>query len=571
MRILNNHSDGLYLSSGLKQDAFGRTKMISLKEKSGIKATINNEDIFIEELKFEDTKISEDETVCFRFEGISGCTIEELLDDGDNAPSAEKIALREEAIKTSIRVLGKLISENSGFTSVGAGGILYSRNEASSFIYMLPSELFEQCARNNISEYQEIQGKWINKNLSGTESLIFTRSVLAYKSISSKMPFINTDTSKRQEDIFDENFLPLEKIVNGVDETLATAINSGLKIQPETEIFAGKRKIQDPKKAKKREELINQINSFSDAIFIEEFLKKERIPKFSVSEFYALQSAFIKTQEKKIFLKRFLRRNSRIIGVLAFVISLGFFAFLSFQKENEKLVSTKGLTSVETTKILYNFINSADVPDLQEIVKGKKTKDLIFKVSGFYVRSKERQGYDQGAGTISPAQWFFFKKESAYWMYGITNLKVADEYVQVKQDFPKRKDKRTPITAENGRKLKKGDRTVVNASYFLVHSDAMIISAEKINEEVTLEWSGNRWKVIDISGSSKPSNLKLKNFKEEYFAALEENEGNIDKTIDGLRKKYEWIPTEADLMNDARVLVEKYKSSAAENFILTKK
>ncbi len=566
MEFLTIKDDGLYLSSGLKQEAFARTKMTSLREKTGIKVTVSAQSITHENFTFDDTRIFEDGTVFFHFPTAHGKTLDKILKEDYSEE-------RNKAVHAVLKAFSHLIKQDILFDALGAGGILLETSKENDFqdVFFLPPALFELCTQNSKKTYADLQGKWLNKNLSKKESLIFTRSVIAYTFLAGTLPFQKDDTSRRQEDIYDENFLPLGKAVFDLDEDLAQALDAGLKIFQENIKTLGRRKIQDKNQEEKLNALKEKISAFSSDKVISEAKRLQAENSRPSFDFITSQMNFLKNQQRRISTKRFLRRNGKRISFAAVAALFGFWAVISFHNGNMNLASTTGLTSYETTNLLYHFIHKADVPNLQEVVSGGKTKDLTVKISGFYVRSKERQGYNQEAGTVSPQQWLFFKENADYWMYGITNLKIDGKEAPNETEYPKRKDKKEAITKENDRLLKKGDETTHEAEYFFVHSDAATIYVEKIQEKVTLRWNGKNWKVTQIEGKTKSQNAKKKSFTQEYFASLSENDSDIGKTVNLLQEKYEWLPQEQEIISGAEILVKEYGSTSAESFLNERK
>ena len=268
----------------------------------------------------------------------------------------------------------------------------------------------------------------------------------------------------------------------------------------------------------------------------------------------------------KISVKRFFRRNKTAILALAAFLLFAAWMANGFIKENRQLATSKGLDSTQTAAAMYTFIHRADVPNLQEIAKGKQTKDLIFKVAGFYVTSKQREEQNAADKSVTPGQWLFYNKNSSNWMYGITNLKIDGKKFPAENKFPKRMEKPESLREENGKILKRGDKTAHTAEYYLVHQDANRIYAEKTTEEVELEWNGSRWIVKGGKGKSSPLSVKSRTFSDEYYALLE-NGNSVKDAVSILKAKYEWLPDESDIKNDAKFLAEKYGSKEAENFL----
>ena len=294
--------------------------------------------------------------------------------------------------------------------------------------------------------------------------------------------------------------------------------------------------------------------------------------EIEVTKLEEKRKSFTKKKESFLSVKRFLRRNkNRILAGLA-VIFVGGWWLSGFLRQNAKLVTTVGLTSIQTTHALYSMIHQIDVPNLQEIIKGKETKDLFVKMSGFFVATKQRLELSPDNGTIPPEKWFFYKKTSKNWMFGITNLTIDGSPFIAQGEFAKRKDKSVPITQENGNPLKKGDEITHKAEYYFVQQTEAKIMIEKTSDIVTLRWNGKKWNVVKIESKTKTENIKAKSFIEEYFANLEKTAENAEdskiRTVtEEMRSKYEWIPTKEDFRKAAEFLFKEYGSVEAEMYL----
>ena len=228
-----------------------------------------------------------------------------------------------------------------------------------------------------------------------------------------------------------------------------------------------------------------------------------------------------------------------------------------------------GLTSEQTVQTLLTGIHKADVTIIQEIAKGKEAKSLIQQVSGFYVTNKQRLAMDEKDGTLTPAGWLFFRGKTDFWQYGITNLTVDGIQTSSNFDYPKRKDKKTPLKEENGKTLKKGDETSHEVSYNLIYNEGEpIITVLTTTENVHLVWNGKRWIIRKISGTGKTfrNSYSVKNYKKDYLDCLEKTGENVKKAAELLRQKYDFVPSEMDLKDEVPYMIKKYNSSAAKEF-----
>ena len=571
MNIVKLSDEELSLSSGLSAESFAKTNFSEfLNLKSSILHFEKNS-FSVEDYQFSLTKADSAGIISFVGKSFDGKAVSDILSlSNERRNQNDNFSLY--VFSKSLDFLAEKMQEISIFDEnflLGGGGILIKSDFESQIaeILFLNPKIFEICAQNHKKNYANLQGKYIYKGLDSFSSLYFLHGVVAYKSISGNFPFDENETTKRQEDIFDENFAPIDFWNDKISENLKKSIESSLKLKIDSEIFAGKRALKDSKSEKKRQEILENAMKFDS----DEFYKLISGDNASSEALTAKREKFIKKQRIFVSAKRFLRRNkNRILASFAAIFVI--FWFVSgILRENAKLITTKGLSSVQTVHAFYTAIHRSDVPSLQEIVSGKETKDLMIKVSGYFVSAKQRLETNPDNGVLSPAKWFFYKKASKSWMLGITNLKIDGKDFKIESDYPKKKDKPIQITEDNGKILKKGDETTVFAEYFFVHQAEVKFFIEKITDKVTLRWNGKMWKVVKVEGKSKIENLKSKDFIDDYYARLEENENaeksKIQKVLEILRKEYDWIPSEDDMTDAAKFLSTEYDSIEAKKFL----
>ncbi len=578
MQIIEIKDGKIWLNSGLNQDFFGRTKLSLLIEEKGKTAEFSGKKVHFSDFEFAGIE-NKNGYVFFTAELSRGKTFLEILsekntksaessDDAEN--TGKNFEYKKIAVEKLILALTKAYEQNENLNVCGgAEGIIFSDEK----IIFLPPELFEQCAQNSGKNSGNF--KFIYKGLSPKEQILFLRSVAAYKSLTKNFPFDENDLTKRQVDIGDEKFIPINLYLPKTDKKLAAAIDAGLKIKPDRNENDGRRETKTSRGEKKNLANLVLAQNFDFESFCHELEKNqnENEEKSGADDFSAEEKAlekkrgaFMKKLSAKISLKRFFRRNKTAILLAAAFLLFATWMANGFVKENRQLATSKGLDSIQTTAAMYTFIHKADVPNLQEIVKGKETKDLIFKVAGFYVSSKQREEQNAEDQSVSPGKWLFYKQNSSKWMYGITNLKIDGENFTAESKYPRRMEKTESTRKENGKILKRGDKTAHTAEYYLVHQDSNKIYAEKITEQVELEWNGKRWIVKGGKGKSSPLSVKTKNFSDEYYGLLK-NGSSIKDAAKKLKTQYEWLPDENDIKNDALYLAEKYGSTEAENFL----
>lgn len=568
MNIVKISENSLALSTGMPLDSFAKTNMDSLLKEKNLLVHVTKNGITTEDYFFDGTRSFEDDTAFFEGKSIKGSLISELLEKQEFS-GEDRLSLVNFSRAVDFILREKDFYDNRDAFSLSGGGIVIGSDTSSqtSTILFINSKIFDLCASNHKEEYARIEGKFVYKGLDYPSSLIFTRAVVAYKALANHFPFDSEDTTKRQEDIYDGAFIPLSLWNPQIDEKLAESIEAALSVKLRQVILAGKRSITDSKAERKRQKTIEKALSFDTQKF-EKHLEKARDENSSDSDLTEKRERFVSTTKKYLSVKRFLRRNkNRILAGLAAVIVVSWFVS-GFMKQNAKLLSTKGLTSTQTVHAFYTQIHRADVPNLQETIKGKEMKDLFAKISGYYVSAKQRLEISPDNGILSPAKWFFYTKNSRSWMFGITHLKIDGEGFRAESDYPRKKDKKAPISEENGQILKKGDKITHTAQYNFVRQAEAKFYIERITDTITLKWTGKQWKIIKVDGKSKIDSIKSKDFIEEYYSLKESSsQPDVRSAIATMNEKYDWLPDEKDMIDAASFLASEYGSVDAEKYL----
>lgn len=583
MNIVKITENSLFLSSGLPQNSFAKTDMEKLLNERSIILHITKDTIISEFYTFDGTRVGENDITLFEGKAFSGEFLSEILEKKD-FDAIDLLSLANFGRGVDYILQNQALFEGADF-AVGGNGIIINSDSDSSHILFLSARLFDACAQNHRSDYSEIQGKYLYKGLDYDQQLCFLRGTVAYKALTGHYPFENTNTSARQEDIFDGNFIPLALWKPEIEKNLAQAIESSLKAKITQTVMAGKKNITDVKAENKKQSLLKEAKNFAPAVFKAELEKKSEDNALLAQK----RQDFTAKMQKYLKVKRFLRRNKSRILVAMAVILFASWGADSMIKQSGKLLTTKGMTSVEATQAYYSMIHRMDVPGLQEVIKGRKTKDLFAKISAYYVASKQRLQVHPDNGTVTPAKWFFYKKASKNWMFGITKLKIDGKDYAADKKYPIRSDKPFPLTEENGRILQEGDEVSHTAEYYLVEQAEKKIYVQKITDVVTLRYTGKRWRVVGADGKANVSDVKATDFAKEFYELTgkdietqedmlqpkvepeqdlrEQSASKIREAIEILRQKYDWIPDEEDMTFAAEFLFNEYGSIEAEKYL----
>ncbi|MCR5725147.1 MAG: hypothetical protein K6G80_08700 [Treponema sp.] len=558
---IDSSNNTLRLDSGLRAAAFGKIRM---QKENGMVAVVRADgQVSFEDWSFEGPeRLGESEAdgiVCYSGH-FSGATLLTLLDSGVEA------ACR--ASRTVCMALTAAISQAVELTPVGAGGIIVDERDGESRVLFLPAALFEQAAKNHgESAYAVVQGAYLHKGLTSVSALAFTRAAIVYRALSGTDAFSATDSTLRQADMFDCNFVPLELAVQHISRKTALAVNACLSMQADLRILPGEKRSLAKKQAEIQAQRTMALDAFENGDVLEALAgfvqgrEAEESPDFA-----EMRRAWLLRQAGKIKRRRFLRRNrTQLIAGVCAAAAVAWGA-ASFVQENETLATSIGLTSAQTVETLYTGIHKTDVTVVKEVSSG--LTNLMTIVSGVYVTNKQRLAMDQQNGTVSPAEWLFFKNTSNFWIYGLTQFTLDGEAADASFDYPRRLDKNVPLTEEAGRVLKKGDSAEHTVRYNLVHTDSSEqIFIDEVTDVVTLTWKGKRWLVTGIESSSSQKSVRVKQFRQDYAASLETSGGDVAEAVASLRSSYSWLPTDAELLSGARTMVETYNNSAAAAFM----
>ena len=586
MNILKITDDSLQLSSGLPQNSFAKTDMDKLLGEKNIIIHVKKDSVTSEDYFFEGTKVDSEENTLFEGKCFKGEFLSDILEKDS---FSEKDLL---SIMNFSRAIDFILNnqENFGGTHFdnGATAVIIKTDADGSDILFLSENLFESCALNHRKAYSEIQGKYLYKGLDYEQSLCFLRGTVSYKALTGHFPFENEDTGKRQEDIFDENFIPMELWDESIDKNLAKSIEAALKSKITQKILAGKKNLSDVKAERKKQELLENARKFEPDLLLTELKRITESKGRNDENLAKKRDDFLAQTKKYLKVKRFWRRyKSRILTAAAAIFFLSWGAS-GIIKQNGKLITTKGMTSLEAIHAYYSTIHNLDVPNLQETIKGKKTRDLFQRISAYYVTSKQRLQVQPDNATVTPAKWFFYRNVAKNWMFGITKLKIDGKEFASDGKFTKRNEKPRPLTEENGRPLQEGDEITHEAEYYLIEQQEGKIFIQKINDTITLRYTGKRWRVVNADGKATVSDIKAKDFVSEYNeligkseldsdsyseSQMEEeltSESKIKEAIESLRAKYDWIPYEDDIIYAANFLSNEYGSIEAEKYLQAK-
>ena len=307
--------DKIFLRSFLAEQSFARTDLEKLLAEDGFAAEICADgQILLKKWNFDSIKILEDKSVAFegKMPGEGKLVFEPLFrifedqkQTVDKENCSEKIIAVFKAMDEILKNAGFDENQNEDETKKltifpGAQGILVSEKQenGSFWAVVLPGNLFERCAENS-KDYGKFQGIFVHRGLEGLEAAIFTRAALAYRAITKKYAFCQENLEKRQADITDSNFIPVEYEISAVTEKLALSVDAGLCVKRKKRIIPGERRFVNEKTEKNRIEILKKALEFNSKL-LEDFFKSGFSQNQGDQKFLERRSEFIKKQAQKL-------------------------------------------------------------------------------------------------------------------------------------------------------------------------------------------------------------------------------------------------------------------------------
>ena len=546
MKELITISDGeLRLTSNLDEYSFGKTNYDSIVTQEGLLFDGKN----FTSWTFSDVKSFEDPDRKERI--VFYCGKNPLSSQAKTLAAFYKQDDEEslQAVKAVCQAYQIAAKSKLEFPIMGAGGILVDLSKNETKILFLPQGLYKNTVSGlSASDYYEEEGAWINQTIYNLPAICFERAVFVYKLLTGSFPYANIDQIERNADILDQNFLPLEMAIDGIDLQLAKEVNKALKLNSNVVNIPGKKK-----KGKNSEDLKPNPDFPMELLDQAWKLSKEQKAKTKNTDFEEKAQTYMKRKKSQIRTKRRIRRNTAKIGVgIALAIVLATIISNTI-KTNQGQYYTKGLTSTQTIQAFFMGINAKDVTMISNFVKGKKPQNYVDMVSQIYVLSKQRKIYDKDNGFASPENWLLFSTNAEKYdmsgLYGVTQLKIDGTAYPINVKVYKKNQKPEAVTQEGDILLKDKDQSVRKVEYYLLHSEGenFNIVVEKITDIFTLTYKKDRWIITDISSTSESVKVKPLVFKNDYLNQLILTNGDVIKAVDQLRLSYDWLPGKTEL------------------------
>ncbi|MBR4005008.1 MAG: hypothetical protein IKI90_04090 [Treponema sp.] len=542
-----------------------------------------------------DVERKANETVVLQGKAFSGNTLKSLFDrdaaknlsDGERA----QIQLAGAAVCSAMEAA---IQQKEDIENIGAGGIVISDDCTQVvFVPLIHLETSTQCTGEK--EYSEHQGFYINPTLRKDAAIRYTQCVIAYRLLTGRLPFTETDPEKRHMDIVDANYTPLAASVWALDENLSSFVDNSIQRKAlvrnrktgkrQAPTLSGKiTSIIVEKETDGKEDEEKSLGPGYELAFPLETLYRElgltesgeipphgklnpviRKSKISSELFEKKNKKREEQFKKKLAVKRWIRSARIPLLISAAVIVIGLITAASIAKSNSENPTSKGLTSTETIEMFYSGVNNMDSQAMHECSSGSKTSEMEDVASRMFVAGKTLAAYDVTQKIVSPARWMNFNYDGHYRIYGLADFSIRTNKGSLFFTAPAKNTHPKAITEEDGKEVKDGDKITVPVSYALLYNeDETVLSVTYHNDTVSLEFKKDRWIITDIQETTSPAILiDYATFLKDYQNTFEGRD--IDKdpvvTANEMRVTYPWIPTNSEILEAQKVMIQESLST----------
>ncbi len=286
-------------------------------------------------------------------------------------------------------------------------GLFYTENNE---IILFPGDLLDLIASHQNETYKvQFVDAYNHPERKGEKALCFTLGVIAYKMLTGILPFFEDESTKLRESIRRKEPLAPDYHVPGVKKEFSSLIQSSLK--------------SDSRKSITLADWIELLKKIKETGYMEKIDRK-------TADKLRKEGKLLKEKTEKSFKRKlyFLKNWKMLLGVIAGLLFAGIVLSAPLKKIFAPPV-TKGMTAEKVVHLYYESFNTLDVETLSACVTAGAGKSDIKEITGIFVISRVRSGYEGKSGFISAGNWL--KKGSpplkqGMNIYGITSLRIKE-------------------------------------------------------------------------------------------------------------------------------------------------
>ncbi len=268
-------------------------------------------------------------------------------------------------------------------------------------------------------------------DLQGEKAVCFFLGVITYQMVVGHLPYKGESLTDLRELMRKTKPVPPQYWNNRVGNDLSDLIMKAL--------LAGSSGIT----VKRWKEVLERIHS-------EGFYETETAKQYGSDRQRAV--VLEEKQKKKYMRNRFLIKNTPKIAVTAVsLLIMGVILFTPIKRALEPPV-TAGMSPDEVVQLYYDSINNLDTETLDDCTSSKTGEKDSKEVTGIYVISKVRTGYEGKSGLVQAKDWLASGKktlEADESIYGLTDIlvkKISENMFRVTYTKWYTEREETPVT-----------------------------------------------------------------------------------------------------------------------------
>jgi hypothetical protein len=286
--------------------------------------------------------------------------------------------------------------------------------------------------------------RWVHPDLSGDEAAVFAAGTMLYRIFCGSPPFPNGDINLVRQDIREGVFFPPWLAAPGLDHDLALLLAQS--IAPSS-FFMPEHGAPGPKPAgdnPPKNKFSRRFGNPGAGVFsgrktrpslkdLGEFLGPPRSREVD-TYFHPLsglerekicrkRNRFHKKKEISVGIKRFMRRNSIILGVVLFTVLILGVIVQGIRRDRAGMPTTKGMSPGEVVQAYYNAFGALDHALMDACVIRQAGKEDITLVQNLFITSRVRQAYEGIIPVQDAQEWINagFPATEAF-VFGVSDL-----------------------------------------------------------------------------------------------------------------------------------------------------
>ncbi|MDR0377971.1 MAG: hypothetical protein LBH70_09285 [Spirochaetaceae bacterium] len=256
-------------------------------------------------------------------------------------------------------------------------------------------------------------GRWTHPDHTGEDAAVFTAAAMLYQIVCGAPPYSAGDPERLYSDIREGVYTPPSLMAPGLDPGIAALISSALAPASAT---AKRPSLEDFRQK------TGPLFSGGPERFFRRLREEER------AKILAERKQFDRKKAAGVKTRRFIRRNTAVIGGAAIALLILALAAGSIVKGRRDLPTTRGMSPREVIAAYYGSFETLDHTLMEACVVGKAGKGDINLVTNIFVISRVREAYEMKRPVVAAREWLDAgAAPTDLAVTGVTDLRLSGE------------------------------------------------------------------------------------------------------------------------------------------------